>query len=415
MDHDISHRDVEMVYLSLSCLCDSVDEYIDLRKWSPAKHPTAGIIGQEQNGKLYLKEFAKSTPVAKVRAWRSRLRNARIILVNDTPVYSIKDLESVSLSLAAEKATKCRLHVAHSAIRDGLVESGIPQINIDQLNHRNSLSDIDVMTQEQYDRWFEALPPCFYEIISGGGVLNFTTECHKLTRRKLLQQDNWGDWQSSEHKQLDMYESQYLFGTPCKPTKKEAIFNLIWTYVLKLDGTKKSRCTCDGSTRGGQVRVLDHTFANALDQTTGRLFYAIAAAENLLVYGSDASNAFGEAPPPKQGFFIRPDQAFRDWWASKGRPPIPEGYVIPVLAAICRATRNRPAFGRSTSTKYFAVMVFTLPYMNHVFIVELLMVVVLSSSSRLTILLVQQRLRRWLTRFLISLMVHFKFRSNDRV
>ena len=213
------------------------------------------------------------------------------------------------------------------------METGIPQINIDQLNSRYSLSDIDVMTQEQYDCWFESLPPCFYEVVDSGGVLNFTTECHKLTRRKLVNQDDWGEWQSSEWKQLDMYESQYMFGTPCKPTKKWAIFNLIWTYVLKLDGTKKSRCTCDGSSRG-QVRVLDHTFANALDQTSGRLFYAVAAAENLLVYGSDASNAFGEAPPPKQGFFIRPDKAFRAWWAHKGRPPIPDGYVIPVEAAM---------------------------------------------------------------------------------
>jgi hypothetical protein len=56
--------------------------------------------------------------------------------------------------------------------------------------------------------------------------------------------------------------------------------------------------------------------------------------ENYLVFRSDVSNAFGEAPPPKQGFFIRPDKAFHGWWASKGRPPIPDGYVIPVQAAM---------------------------------------------------------------------------------
>jgi hypothetical protein len=85
---------------------------------------------------------------------------------------------------------------------------------------------------------------------------------------------------------------------------------------------------------GGAVRVLDYTHANSIYQTGSRIFYALSAVENHLVFGSDVSNAFGEAPPPKQGFFIRPDKAFHGWWASKGRPPIPDGYVIPVQAAM---------------------------------------------------------------------------------
>jgi hypothetical protein len=117
--------------------------------------------------------------------------------------------------------------------------------------------------------------------------------------------------------------------------KQSAVFNLIWTYVVKeLDDRKKARCTCDGSTRGGQVRVLDHTFANSIDQTGSRIFYAVAAAENLLVFGADVSNAFGEAPPPKQGFYIRPDTAFREWYKAHYNSDIPDGWVIPVLAAM---------------------------------------------------------------------------------
>jgi hypothetical protein len=65
------------------------------------------------------------------------------------------------------------------------------------------------------------------------------------------------------------------------------------------------------------------------------MFYAIAAAENLLVYGMDVSNAFAKAPPPKQGFFICPDQAFNEWWIKhKNHPPIPPGHVIPILSAM---------------------------------------------------------------------------------
>ncbi len=69
-----------------------------------------------------------------------------------------------------------------------------------------------------------------------------------------------------------------------------------------MDGQKKARCTCDGSSRSGQVRVLDHTYAN------------IATAENLILYGVDVSNAFAKASPPKQRFFVRTDVTFQAWW-----------------------------------------------------------------------------------------------------
>ena len=64
------------------------------------------------------------------------------------------------------------------------------------------------------------------------------------------------------------------------------------------------------------------------------MFYAISAAENLLIFGADVCNAFSEAPPPKQGFYLQPDRAFCEWWVYQGNPPIPEGYVIPVKRAM---------------------------------------------------------------------------------
>ena len=83
------------------------------------------------------------------------------------------------------------------------------------------------------------------------------------------------------------------------------------------------------------VRILAETYANCVDQTSARLFYAVAAAENLLVLGADVSNAFANAPPPKQGFYVRPDRAFTEWWVHhKKLPPIPPGHVIPILLAM---------------------------------------------------------------------------------
>jgi len=127
-----------------------------------------------------------------------------------------------------------------------------------------------------------------------------------------------------------------MFGSPRHVTSDDAVFNLVWTYNIKeVDNRKKARCTCDGSPRSVQVRVLDFTYANCVDQTSARIFYAVSAAENLIIHGADVSNAFAEAPPPKQGFFIRPDKAFHDWWINhKHRDPIPHGAAIPVLSAM---------------------------------------------------------------------------------
>jgi hypothetical protein len=150
-------------------------------------------------------------------------------------------------------------------------------------------------------------PP--YEVIMDGDVLNTTTKVMKLTREKLLQQQDWNNWQESEYLQLNQYEDQGMFGHPSTAVLEEdAVFHLVWTYNIKaVNGCKKARCICDSSTQSGQVRILAKTYTNCVDQTRARLFYAVAATKNLLVYGVDISNTFAKAPPPKQGFYICPD------------------------------------------------------------------------------------------------------------
>ena len=68
------------------------------------------------------------------------------------------------------------------------------------------------------------------------------------------------------------------------------------------------------------------------------MFYAITAAENLLIFAADVCNAFSEAPAPRQAFYLQPDRAFCEWWEARRNPPIPNGYVIPV----CKAMQGHP-------------------------------------------------------------------------
>jgi hypothetical protein len=47
MKHDITKKDLDMVYLSPSCFLDAFEEELDLRRFDPTKSPTAGIICRE--------------------------------------------------------------------------------------------------------------------------------------------------------------------------------------------------------------------------------------------------------------------------------------------------------------------------------------------------------------------------------
>jgi hypothetical protein len=196
----------------------------------------------------------------------------------------------------------------------------------DQLNHRWNFSTVaDYLCKA---------PP--YNIVKSGDVLNWVTWVMRLTPGKLLQQDDWSNRQLSEFLQLNQYNAQGMFGTPVPTSKQNAVFHLIWTYAIKaVDNRKKACCICDGSTCSGMVHILDKTYANCVDQTSSCLFYAVSAAENMLIFGADVSNAFAKAPPPKQGFFIHPDKAFHAWWVlHKQCPPIKNGFVIPILSAM---------------------------------------------------------------------------------
>lgn len=322
-DYGITVFDVHQIYCSPHPYTDAFEQDILLRRYNHNKFPTGGLKFKTYNNRLILDHMELGSPGARMPRWRTCLRGAWLRKVGSVEVNSVSDVVNAFANITSPKI---RLTFSHTEVKHGLSSDGIPQCNIDQLNPRHLFENFDI-------------PPSHNKTnlnkIFDGDVWNFQTLAMKLTRGKLLKTDDWDEWQMSEYTQLDQYDKQKMFGEPVAPPDLAAVFNLVWTYVVKeLDKRKKARCTCDGSTRAGQVRVLDHTYANCVDQTGSRLFYGISAAENKMVFGADVSNAFGEAPPPKQGFYIRPDKAFREWWKSKGRPPIPDGHVIPILAAM---------------------------------------------------------------------------------
>jgi len=99
---------------------------------------------------------------------------------------------------------------------------------------------------------------------------------------------------------------------------------MLWTFQLKVDGTKKSRMVAHMNARIRNTITLGHTYTSSLDTTSERLFWAIAAQEGLVVVGADVSNAFAEAPPPDDPLYLYIDEAYREWWTEHLKlPPIP--------------------------------------------------------------------------------------------
>ncbi len=177
----------------------------------------------------------------------------------------LQDVQQSLAALIASGAPFCTLIFSHPEIHHGLTNDGIPQVNIDQFKPKTPLSGFslpNVLVAHQ----------CGH-VAYDEDVYNFTSLAMQLTHGKLLKTVEWGEWQQSEFTMLDQCKAQGLFGTPVKVDSNEAVFNLVWTYVVKeLDTRKKAQCTCDGSPRSGQVRVLDHTYPNCVNQTGRQIF-----------------------------------------------------------------------------------------------------------------------------------------------
>jgi len=140
-----------------------------------------------------------------------------------------------------------------------------------------------------------------------------------------------------------------MFGKPEPRPSNANILSLLWTYLVKSDGTKKARCCCNGNPgRKGSI-TLAHTYAACVEQPAQRIYWGLVALKNYVAIGADASNAFAEAPPPKVPLYVMVDRPYRECHKQKTGENLPKGYVLRVHHAIQghpeapRLWSNRPA------------------------------------------------------------------------
>ena len=321
-------------------------------------HPTKGLVIQQcpHRNLPTITECKSGTAAAKLKKWRSTMRGAYILDINGIEMTCEADITSF---FSTNKDAQVRLKLGTIEKQAMHPDDGVPIMYFDQLNmiaqHLRELKYGDDLDKEspqpvtpsednKLTATLRMLRAIFFDgIVPYTAAIKAAQELKpkskqrgkKLTRRKLLQQDDWDDWKHSEWKQLDQYETQDTFGEPCILPTGANCLSLLWTYLIKDgSGIKKARCVCNGRPNNPGTVTWGHTYAKALDQVGHRVFWAAIAAKNFIVRGSDASNAFAEAPPPKHPLYVKVDTPYREWWISKGRPPIPEGYVMRVQKAL---------------------------------------------------------------------------------
>jgi hypothetical protein len=140
---------------------------------------------------------------------------------------------------------------------------------------------------------------------------------------------------------LEQCLEQGMFSDPMPLPQNANALHMLWTYLQKICGTRKSRMVCNGSRRPKGTVTLGHTYANSLDAASEHLFWAIVTKEGLIAVGS---NAFAEAPPPSAPLYLYIDDAYREWWTDHlGKAPIPKDCNV---VGVHNAIQGRPEASR---------------------------------------------------------------------
>lgn len=74
---------------------------------------------------------------------------------------------------------------------------------------------------------------------------------------------------------------------------------------------------------------MAETYTTCVEQPVCRLYWSLTAGLCLLAMGADVGNAFAEAPPPQQPFYMIIDDQFMEWWIER-QEPSPSGRLCPI-------------------------------------------------------------------------------------
>ncbi len=133
----------------------------------------------------------KSTPGARINKWRTHIRGAWLVLVNKTSLSSIQDVQDAFATLYANQSTTCTLMFSHPDTSPDISHNGLPIISHKEFSHftDDQLNNcLDLLQQGPHLRRVQQ-----YDIVISGDVWQYTTRVMRLTRGRLLKQEDWTD------------------------------------------------------------------------------------------------------------------------------------------------------------------------------------------------------------------------------
>lgn len=78
--------------------------------------------------------------------------------------------------------------------------------------------------------------PAIYHIKKKKGDMS------QFTRTEFQKRADWDEWNKSKMTQLDNYATQDMFEDPIPRPANVNVLRLLWTYLVKSDGTRNASC-----------------------------------------------------------------------------------------------------------------------------------------------------------------------------
>ncbi|KAG7369542.1 reverse transcriptase RNA-dependent DNA polymerase [Nitzschia inconspicua] len=333
------------------------------------RSPTFGfdLLTDELNNRVFVAKIRPGSPASRIRsspkATNNALRGAYLVAINDVLVFTKEqallefrkafDSNSPSLSLTFAPEKRLTMAELRRALADhrepslftdpALPDEETPVLTLDAIRSICSLrfpeSDFSSVPVEDLAATIHAVTST--AITPAEQALGF------FTRRKLQRLSTWPDWQRGEFKQLDRMNDLGMFGAPVVAPPGAIILRLHWQYQIKRSGERRSRSCCDGSLRAAPLlHQVASTYSSCVEQPIQRMFFALAAAHDMQVYGGDATDAFAHSPPPETPTFIMIDDAYAEWYKARFGITLDRNMVLPVLHAL----QGHPESGRLWET-----------------------------------------------------------------
>jgi Reverse transcriptase (RNA-dependent DNA polymerase) len=312
---------------------------------APVEDLGLGLHHDIVRDRAFLSTIAARSPASRAKIPWAKYKGAYVLRVNGSPVQHVEDVTS-AIQCASRRVgtTELRLlldpdpYVYACQIQEESLHLSSEQlacihaVRSGPEAYDDAYSDFLAYYDEQCEDGF---------IHSLGATVLGTAEERSLpsfTRARLKRLSTWPDGQTGpkgEFAQLDDMEQKGMYGDPVPRPAGAIVLRQHWTYLLKSDGTRKARNCCDGSKRAAPALHGEaKTYASCVEQPCMRVYFALCAADGLIVYGADAANAFANSPPPQVPTFVAIDDAYHDWYLARKGVALDRQLVLPVQHAL---------------------------------------------------------------------------------